>query len=125
MKIPPRHMFSFQICGTIIASFISLGTTNYLMTSIPDVCTKAAYPWTCPNAGLFGASSVIWGLISPGKFFAKDSLYHGIPYFLLGGFLLPIPVYFLARKYPNSWVRHINVPVFMLGPAPFPPAPTS
>ncbi|KAG2195358.1 hypothetical protein INT46_010956 [Mucor plumbeus] len=125
MKIPPREMFSFQIVGTIIASFVSLGTTNYLMNSIPEVCTRAAYPWTCPNAGLFGASSVIWGLIGPGKFFASSSLYAGLPYFLLAGFLVPIPVWLLARKYPNTWVAKISVPVFMLGPAPYPPAPTN
>lgn len=125
MKIPPRHMFSFQIVGTVIASFVSLGTTNYLMNSIPNVCTRAAYPWTCPNAGLFGASSVIWGLIGPQKFFASSSLYAGLPYFMLAGFLLPIPVYLLTKKYPNSWIRHVSIPVFMLGPTPYPPAPTN
>jgi OPT family small oligopeptide transporter len=125
MKIPPRHMFSFQIVGTIIASFVSLSTTNFLMNSIPEICTRAAYPWTCPNAGLFGASSVIWGLIGPGKFFAPESLYHGIAFFLLAGFLLPIPFYFLSRKYPNSWVAKVSIPVVMLGPSPYPPAPTN
>jgi OPT family small oligopeptide transporter len=125
MKIPPRHLFSFQIVGTIIASFVSLGTTNYLLTSIPNVCTRAAYPWTCPNAGLFGASSVIWGLISPGKFFARDSLYFGLPFFLLAGFLVPIPFYLLSRKYPDSWVSKISIPVVMLGPLAYPPAPTA
>ncbi|GAA5816451.1 hypothetical protein MFLAVUS_009980 [Mucor flavus] len=125
MKIPPRHMFSFQIVGTIVASFVSLGTTNFLMGSIPGVCTRAAYPWTCPNAGLFGASSVIWGLIGPNKFFATSSLYAGLPYFLLAGFLFPIPVYLLTKRYPNSWLRHVSIPVFMLGPTPYPPAPTN
>ncbi|GAA5804072.1 hypothetical protein HPULCUR_009558 [Helicostylum pulchrum] len=125
MKIPPRHMFSFQIVGTIVASFVSLGTTNFLMGSIPNVCTRAAYPWTCPNAGLFGASSVIWGLIGPNKFFATSSLYAGLPYFLLAGFLFPIPVYFLTKRYPDSWLRHVSIPVFMLGPTPYPPAPTN
>ncbi|KAF7727693.1 hypothetical protein EC973_007249 [Apophysomyces ossiformis] len=124
MKIPPREMFIFQVVGTILASFVSLGTTNYLLGSIPNICTKAAYPWTCPNAGLFGASSVIWGLIGPNKFFASDSIYHVIPYFLLAGFLLPIPIYLLSRRFPNSWVSKINIPVFMLGPTPYPPAGT-
>ncbi|SAM03355.1 hypothetical protein [Absidia glauca] len=125
MKIPPREMFIFQIVGTVIASFVSLGTTNYLLNSISGICTKAAYPWTCPNMNLFGASSVIWGLIGPGKFFASSSLYAFLPYFLLIGFLLPIPFWLLARRFPNSWVRYISIPVVMLGPAPYPPAPTT
>lgn len=57
MKIPPREMFTFQIIGTIIASFVSLGTTQYLMNTIANICTPSAYPFTCPNASLFGASS--------------------------------------------------------------------
>ncbi|OAD76693.1 hypothetical protein PHYBLDRAFT_142208 [Phycomyces blakesleeanus NRRL 1555(-)] len=125
MKIPPRELFTFQIVGTIIASFVSLSTMNYLMDTIPDICTNAGYPWTCPNAGLFGASSVIWGLIGPNKFFESGTLYNPLPYFLLGGFLLPIPFWFLTRRYPDSWVRHVSIPVFMLGPTPFPPAPTA
>ncbi|KAH8551798.1 OPT family small oligopeptide transporter [Umbelopsis sp. PMI_123] len=125
MKIPPRDMFIFQIVGTIIASFVSLGTTQYLMTTISNICTNAAYPFTCPNASLFGASSVIWGLIGPGRFFQAGTLYNSIAYFLLIGFLLPIPFYFLARKYPNSWVAKINIPVVCLGLGPYPPAPTA
>ncbi|KAI8098534.1 OPT family small oligopeptide transporter [Halteromyces radiatus] len=125
MKIPPREMFSFQVVGTIIASFVSLGTTNYLMNSIKGICTKSAYPWTCPNMNLFGASSVIWGLIGPGKFFASNSLYAFLPYFLLIGFLLPVPFWLLARRYPKSWVRHISIPMVCLGPLPYPPAPTN
>ncbi|KAI9301641.1 OPT family small oligopeptide transporter [Cunninghamella echinulata] len=125
MKIPPREMFTFQIVGTVIASFVSFGTTQYLMNSIKGICTKSAYPWTCPNMNLFGASSVVWGLVGPSRFFQQHTLYEAIPYFLLIGFFLPIPFWLLARRYPNSWVRHISIPVFMLGPTPYPPAPTN
>ncbi|KAI8074176.1 OPT family small oligopeptide transporter [Gongronella butleri] len=125
MKIPPREMFIFQIIGTILASFVCLGTTEYLMSTINNVCTKGAYPWTCPNMNLFGSSSVIWGLIGPNMFFPSGSLYAALPYFLLIGFLLPVPFWLLYKKYPNSWVRHISIPVVMMGPLPYPPAPTA
>ncbi|RUP49938.1 hypothetical protein BC936DRAFT_140927 [Jimgerdemannia flammicorona] len=125
MKIPPRDMFIFQTVGTIVASFISLGTTTYLMGTIDNICSSTAYPWTCPNAGLFGASSVVWGLVGPSKFFYPGTIYNPIAYFLLWGFLLPIPFYLAYRRWPNSWIKHVSIPVFMLGPGPYPPAPTN
>ncbi|KAJ1914080.1 hypothetical protein H4219_004934 [Mycoemilia scoparia] len=124
MKIPPRELFVFQVVGTILAGIVNLATSQYLLTNIDNICTDKAYPWTCPNAGIWGAGSIIWGVVGPRKYFAPDSIYHSIPYFLLIGFLIPIPVYFLYRWKPNSWLKYIHLPVFMLGPLPYPPAPT-
>jgi hypothetical protein len=43
-------------------------------------------------------------------------------YFLLIGAILPIPFYFLARRYPLSFWRYINIPVFFAGIGAMPPA---
>jgi len=43
-------------------------------------------------------------------------------WFLLVGFLAPIPFYFLARRFPLSFFRYINVPVFFAGLDSMPPA---
>jgi hypothetical protein len=42
-------------------------------------------------------------------------------FFLLGA-LAPIPFYFLARRYPHSFWRYINMPVFFAGIGFMPPA---
>ncbi|KAG0007020.1 hypothetical protein BGZ65_012381 [Modicella reniformis] len=89
MKIPPRDMFIFQMVGTMAAALVSMGTTSYLMKNIENICTEAAYPFTCPSASLF------------------------------------VPFWLLARKFPNSWVKDINMAAFMLGGGPYPPAGTS
>ncbi|KAI9099829.1 OPT family small oligopeptide transporter [Phlyctochytrium arcticum] len=125
MKIPPRDMFNFQIVGTVIGCLVSLSTTHYLMNNIDDICTDKAYPWTCPNAGLFGASSVVWGVVGPNRFFEPGTLYNPVAWFFLIGFLLPFPVWFAYRRWPNSWVKYVNVSAMMLGPGPYPPAPTN
>ncbi|KAJ2780085.1 hypothetical protein GGI15_003660 [Coemansia interrupta] len=125
MKVPPRELFIFQITGTLLAGIINLATTNYLFDNIPNVCTDEGYPWTCPNASIWGAGSIIWGVVGPKEYFSSKSVYHSVPFFLLIGFLIPIPIYFLYRWKPKSWLQHIHVPVFMLGPGPYPPAPTS
>jgi hypothetical protein len=41
--------------------------------------------------------------------------YHPIVYFFLIGAVLPVPFYFLARRYPLSLWRYVNIPVFFSG----------
>ncbi len=62
-KIPPRAMFITQLIGTIIAGVINYLTANYLLTSIPHICTQENPRWTCPNANTFFSASIIWGAI--------------------------------------------------------------
>ncbi|KNC97084.1 OPT family small oligopeptide transporter [Spizellomyces punctatus DAOM BR117] len=125
MKIPPRDMFNFQIVGTVIGCLVSLSTTHYLLNNIDNICTDEAYPWTCPNAGLFGASSVVWGVVGPNRFFEPGTLYNPIAWFFLAGFLLPLPVWLAYKRWPNSWLKYVNVSAMMLGAGPYPPAPTN
>lgn len=40
---------------------------------------------------------------------------------MLIGLVSPIPFYFLARKYPRSIFRYVNIPVLWYGPAGIPP----
>lgn len=46
----------------------------------------------------------------------SDGIYHSTLYGFLIGALLPIPFYFLARRFPSSWVRQIHIPVLLSGP---------
>jgi hypothetical protein len=62
------------------------------------------------------------GVIGPNRFFGKDSLYQPLLYFVLLGALLPIPFYFLTKKYPRSWVKYVNIPVLLNGASFIPPA---
>jgi hypothetical protein len=48
--------------------------------------------------------------------------YYPLIFFFLIGALAPIPFYFLARKYPRSLWRYVNMPVFFNGVAFIPPA---
>ncbi|KAG0203913.1 hypothetical protein BGX28_003965 [Mortierella sp. GBA30] len=125
MKVPPRDMFIFQMVGTFAAALVSMGTTTYLMNSIDGICSEAAYPFTCPSANVFSASSVVWGVVGPLKFLSPSSMYYPIVWFFFIGFLIPVPFYLLSLKYPNSWVKDVNMAAFMLGGGPFPPAGAS
>lgn len=41
--------------------------------------------------------------------------YNATLYGFLIGALLPVPFYFLAKRFPNSWVRQIHIPVLLSG----------
>jgi hypothetical protein len=56
-------MFITQLIGTIIAGVINYLTANYLMGSIPNICTTDNPQWTCPYTNIFFSASIIWGAI--------------------------------------------------------------
>ncbi|KAI8388651.1 OPT family small oligopeptide transporter [Radiomyces spectabilis] len=121
-KIPPRAMFAVQMVGTFLAGIINLATARWLMGTIPNICTADAYPFTCPSAKTFYSASIIWGTIGPERMFGPSSPYNGLMYFFLVGLLLPIPFWFLAKKFPNSWLKYVHIPLIFNATAMMPPA---
>ncbi|TFK28466.1 OPT superfamily oligopeptide transporter [Coprinopsis marcescibilis] len=123
MKIPPRVMFSIQMVAAIISCFLVTGMQTWMLDNIPDVCTPMQKDgFRCPGSTTFFTASVIWGGVGPAKLFSPGSMYSGLLYFFLIGTVLPIPFYFLARRYPLSFWRYINIPIFFAGLSAMPPA---
>lgn len=122
LKVPPRMMFAVQLVGTVVASFINLATARWLYGSIKNICTPAAFPWTCRQAKTFYSASVIWGVIGPAKMFGGSSPYSVVLWFFLIGAFLPIPFYFLAKRYPNSFWKQVHIPVILSATGNMPPA---
>jgi OPT family oligopeptide transporter len=122
MKIPPRHMFIAQTVGTFIAGIVNLTTAYMMFNLIPNICHEEEPVWNCSNARVFYAASVIWGVIGPNRMFGSEGFYSALNWYFLVGFLLPIPFWLLSRRYPNSWVKYVHVPVFLGGTAIMPPA---
>ncbi|KAI5432740.1 variant 2, OPT super [Lathyrus oleraceus] len=127
MKIPPRSMFIGQLVGTVVGTVANFATAWWLLTSIPNICNvdllPEGSPWTCPGDDVFYNASIIWGVIGPQKMFTKEGIYPGMNWFFLIGLLAPVPVWFLARKYPNhKWIELINLPLIFSGGSNIPPA---
>ncbi|UJR10190.1 hypothetical protein I4U23_014405 [Adineta vaga] len=124
MKIPPRAMFITQLIGTIIAGVINFVTADYLLKTVPNICTPENPRWTCPGANTFFSASIIWGAIGPVKMFGPGSTYSSLLYGFLIGAILPVPVWLLMKKYPNiKWLKHIHFPIMLSATAIMPPAP--
>jgi hypothetical protein len=62
------------------------------------------------------------GLIGPSRQFGRHALYNPEVFALIFGALLPIPIYLWVRRYPNSYLAPINIPVILSGVGQLPPA---
>ncbi|CAG8674811.1 21086_t:CDS:10, partial [Racocetra persica] len=119
LKIPPRSMFISQIWGTFVGIIVNYWTLNVLInTKRPYLDGTEADPsgqWAGLGSEAFNTASIIWGLIGPARTFGPDSMYNILLWgFLIGGFL-PIPFYFLHKRFPKSKFNLINMPIILQG----------
>ncbi|KAG0258852.1 hypothetical protein BG011_003034, partial [Mortierella polycephala] len=121
-KIPPKAMFMTQLIGTLIAGLINLITANWLLSTRPNICTPEGAPFTCPGANVFMSASVIWGVIAPERMFGPTSQYHALMYFFVFGLLIPIPFYFISKRFPGTPLDRIHTPVLLTSTGMMPPA---
>jgi hypothetical protein len=66
--------------------------------------------------------SIFRGLIGPKRQFGTGETYHPQLYALLFGALIPIPFWLWQRKFPQSRLKYVNMPVLLNGPTWIPPA---
>jgi len=123
MKIPPRVMFMIQVVAASIACIWVTLVQDWMLSNIEDICTQdQAQGFRCPGSTTFYTASVIWGAVGPKRLFSPGAPYSGLLWFFFAGAVSPIPFYFLARRFPLSWYRYINMPVFFAGLSAMPPA---
>lgn len=123
MKIPPRMMFLVQLVAAAFACIWVTLIQDWMLSNIEDICTpNQAQGFRCPGSTTFATASVLWGAVGPRRLFSPGAPYSGILWFFLIGILAPIPFYLAARKWPMSFWRYINVPVFFAGLGAMPPA---
>ncbi|XBI82040.1 hypothetical protein VPH35_090821 [Triticum aestivum] len=126
MKIPPRELFFAQVIGTFLATTSDFVVTWWLFSTVKDLCRTELLPrgspWTCPSTRMIYNEMVVWGLIGPRQMFFKG-VYSKLVYFFLIGNIAPIPVWILARRFPEKkWIKLILVPVLFMPGAKMPPA---
>lgn len=62
------------------------------------------------------------GLIGPARQFNIGDYYNPMLYWLLAGAVLPVITWLLARRFPNTWLTLVSVPVAISGLTLMPPA---
>jgi len=123
LKVPQRPMFWAQLVATVWSCLVQLATIRWGLANIEGVCSVDQKDnFTCPVGRVFFNASVIWGLIGPARIFSGDATYAGLQYFWLAGGLSPLIVYSLARMFPKSPIRYINMPLIFGSTGNLPPA---
>jgi len=107
----------------IVGTFSSLGVLNWALNHISGVCTDAAVNgFSCPYSSTHFNTSLIWGAVGPRRYFSNQIGYSALLYFFVIGAVLPIPVHYLSRRYPNSLWKKVHIPLFIGGLNYLPPA---
>jgi len=123
MKVPPRLMFLAQVVAAFVSSIVVTSVQNWMFANIVDICRPdQPQNFVCPSTNVFATSSLVWGGIGPHRLFSPGAMYSPLLWFFFVGALLPIPFYYLARRFPLSYWRYINIPVFFAGIGAMPPA---
>ncbi|CAP97271.1 hypothetical protein E8E15_007214 [Penicillium rubens] len=121
--IPQRKLFLVQCVGMLVGTLSSLGVLNWALDHITGICTSAAVNgFSCPYSSTHFNTSLIWGAVGPRRYFSNQIGYSALLYFFLLGAILPIPVYYITRRYPKSLWRRVHVPLFLGGLNYLPPA---
>ncbi|KAJ5485733.1 hypothetical protein N7530_000033 [Penicillium desertorum] len=122
-KIPQRKLFLLQCVGMPVGTLSSLGVLNRALDHITGICTSAAVNgFSCPYSSTHFNTSLIWGAVGPRRYFSNQIGYSALLYFFILGAILPIPVYYMTRRYPKSLWRRVHVPLFLRGLNYLPPA---
>ncbi|KAJ7784098.1 OPT oligopeptide transporter protein-domain-containing protein [Mycena metata] len=123
MKVPPRMMFTIQLVAGVITCFVVTAVQSWMFGNIGGICTPdAPDSLVCPSTNVFATAAVTWGDIGPSRLFGPGNMYNPLLFGFLFGVLAPIPFYFLARRYPLSYWRYVNIPVFCGGVGAIPAA---
>jgi hypothetical protein len=62
------------------------------------------------------------GLVGPTRLFGPGAPYNVFLYALLAGALAPIPLWYYQRRFPDTRLKYVNLPVLLNGPSAAPPA---
>ncbi|KAI0487444.1 OPT family small oligopeptide transporter [Xylaria cf. heliscus] len=123
MKVPPRTMFWSQLVASVWSAIVQIAVMNWALGAIPGICNNQQPDgYTCPGGRLFFTTSVIWSTIGPARIFSGNALYSSLQWFWLVGAVSPVLAWFLARRYPRSIARYINMPLVFGGSGWIPPA---
>jgi len=114
VHIPPWVAFNCQMFATLVSTPTRTGILDYQMMKIPDVCAPdQKNHFTCPGVSNFFAASVLWGSLGPKRMLCPGAIYNGLLWCFPIGAILPIPFYFLGKKW--KVFQYFHAPVFLYG----------
>lgn len=122
MKVPPRTIFLGSLAAMFVNTFASQAIQDAILANNADACTPLnTNGFTCAVDQDFVSSAAIWGAIGSARIYGPGQLYRPFLWIIFICTLLPIPFYVLARRYPYSRWRYVNIPAALSSAMFFPP----
>ncbi|CAK3793603.1 small oligopeptide transporter [Lecanosticta acicola] len=122
-KVAPRTVFFAQGFACILGALTQTGVTLWMLGNIDNVCSEdQADSFTCPNGRTVFSSSVVWGLVGPGRLYSVGKIYSSLLHFFWIGALVPILTWVAWKYTKKEWLRKINWPLIFVGTYNVPPA---
>ncbi|KAL1408010.1 hypothetical protein Q8F55_004807 [Vanrija albida] len=126
MKVPPRTLFFAQAYSVVLAAASQTGVLRWMLGHIDDFCgPNQAGHFICPSARVRYNSTIIWGVIGPARLFGPQSVYRHLYWFFLIGPAITILVWLAWRRWPNSFLAKVNIPLLFNSAGWIPPATTT
>ncbi|KAJ3291622.1 hypothetical protein HDU79_002192 [Rhizoclosmatium sp. JEL0117] len=109
LHVPPAAILGAQFLGTFINAVASTSVTWAMMFSSGNLLHPNHGDWQYIVYQTFYSDGAIWGAIGPMRFFGVGSLYQGLLWCFLIGFLCPFGPWLMNRYvYPSKFWKHVN-----------------
>ncbi|KKY18845.1 putative small oligopeptide opt family [Phaeomoniella chlamydospora] len=123
LKIPPKTLFMAQGLATILGALTQTGVVLWMLGNVPGICDEdQANGFSCPNGRTVFSSSVIWGLVGPGRLYSVGRIYSGLLHFFWIGLIAPPITWYIWKKTGSDFIRKVNWPLIFVGTYNVPPA---
>jgi hypothetical protein len=109
VHIAPWVTFNCQMWAKFVSTLFYTAILSYQMTT---ACWQVGI-FGCPSDPTFVVDSVPWGVLGPKKMFGPGAIYNGLLWCFPLGVILPIPFYFLRKKF--KIFAYFHIPVFLFG----------
>ncbi|KAG0046037.1 hypothetical protein BGZ83_008764, partial [Gryganskiella cystojenkinii] len=124
MKIPPRAMFVGQFWGTLVGSLFNYFTMILIIDSqraaLDNTKPDPNGLWTGQRIQTYWGSGLIYGALGPARMFALDGKYGFVYLGFLIGFVVPVLLWALSKKFTKFPWSKINIAIIAGGMGAFP-----
>ncbi|KAI9352923.1 OPT oligopeptide transporter protein-domain-containing protein [Obelidium mucronatum] len=112
LHVPPAAIVGAQFLGTAINAIASTSVTWVMMFHSGELLDANHGEWQYMVYQTFYSDGAIWGAIGPKRFFGIGSLYEGLLWCFLVGFLCPFGPWLCDRYlYPAKFWKYVNFPL--------------
>ncbi|KAI9263390.1 OPT family small oligopeptide transporter [Phascolomyces articulosus] len=127
LKVPPRIVFLNQILGTILGSLFNYIVNDVMVTNERDILLNPVgnNVWNGATPQTINSAAITWGAIGPINMFGPSTRYYIVLWAFIIGFFLPLPFWYLHKRFPQKGFDRVNIPMILVGLCTLPGAATS